>query len=267
MTLKVLVCDDEPIAIGRMTALLRHFPDVEIVGTAIDGAEALLACRSARPDLILLDIEMPGLDGFEVVRQVIDLHGDQAPLITVVTAFRRFAPDAYDTGAVDFLSKPVRLSRLEQSVARARRMVAARQAEKTLEQLEEKVASLKAGHEEEQKPHVWVHRRGEVVRVDLEDVDRVSAEGPYVRLHLKDRSYLHREAIASMEERLGRIGHVRVHRSHLVRIAHVSGIRRTPHGGSELILRDGGLVPVGRSYAKEVRRHVLQRDRHHTLGK
>ena len=257
MSLRVLVCDDEPIAVGRMTSLLGRLPDVEVVGTAMDGAAALAAFRSSGADLILLDIEMPGLDGFDVVRELSDMHGDQAPLITFVTAFRRFAPEAFDSGVVDFLSKPVRLARLETSVERARRLIASRQAEARLVQLEQKVATLRHAGDEDAKTHVWVHRRGEVLRVNLEDVERISAEGPYVRLHLPDRSYLHREPIASIQRRLDPRRYVRVHRSHLVGVAHVSAIRRTFHGGSELILRNGERIPVGRSHAKQVRRSIF----------
>lgn len=257
--LRILVCDDEPIAVGRLTALLGRLPEVEVVATAANGNEALCAFRSSRPDLILLDIEMPGIDGFDVAGEISRLAGDQAPFVTFVTAFRHFAPDAFDSGAVDFLSKPVRLSRLEKSVERARRLVASRQAETRLVALEQTVGAMRRAQHDGTSPHVWVHRRGEMVRVDLEDVDRVSAEGPYVRLHLSDRTYLHREAIASIEARLGTNGHLRVHRSHLVRIAFVAGVRRTLHGASELVLQDGDRIPVGRSHAKEVRRRLLQR--------
>ena len=261
MTLRILVCDDEPIAVSRLVALLARMPDVEVVATAIDGRSTLAAVAETSPDLLLLDIEMPGPDGFEIVRSIERIAaagGGDPPLVTFVTAYRRLAPEAFDSGAVDFLSKPVRAERLETCIARARRQVAARNAETRLADLERKVGAMEAGRMGAEDPHVWVQRRGEVVRIDLDSVDRVAAEGPYVRLHANGSTYLHREAISLIETRLGRCTHLRVHRSHIVRVGQVSRIRRTPHGGAELVLRDGDQVPVGRSYAKDVRRRLLQ---------
>jgi DNA-binding LytR/AlgR family response regulator len=257
--LRVLVCDDEPIAVSRLSELLARFEDVDVVATASNGDEALSAIRTSTPDLIFLDIEMPGRDGFDVVGELSRIDPGRAPLVTFVTAFRHFAPEAFDSGAVDFLSKPVRMSRLERSLDRARRLVASRNAEKRLLAAERTVDALRRAQDGRGKPHVWVHRRGEVVRVDLDNVDRVSAEGPYVRLHLRSGTHLHRESISSIEARLSTMGHLRVHRSHLVALAHVAGIRRTLHGASELILQNGDRIPVGRSHAREVRRRLLDK--------
>lgn len=257
--LRVLVCDDEPIAVSRLSDLLTRFEDVEVVATASNGDEALSAIRTSGPDLVFLDIEMPGRDGFDVAGELSRMDAEHVPLVTFVTAYRQFAPEAFDSGAVDFLSKPVRMARLERSLDRARRLVASRRAEKRLLAVERTVDALRCAQDGRGKPHVWVHRRGEVVRVDLDSVDRVSAEGPYVRLHMSNGTFLHREPIASIEARLSTLGHLRVHRSHVVRLAQVAGIRRTLHGASELILRNGDRIPVGRSHAKEVRRRLLDR--------
>jgi DNA-binding LytR/AlgR family response regulator len=260
VTLRVLVCDDEPIAVARLVALLSRVEDVEVVATALDGPAALAAIESTRPDMLLLDIEMPGPDGFDVVRLIekrAEADGIPAPLVTFVTAYRRLAPEAFDSGVTDFLSKPVRSARLEQCIARTRRVLAGRQAEARLPVLEKALGALRAERPGSEAAHVWVQRRGEMVRIDLETVERVCAEGAYVRLHSNGATYLHRDAISVMATRLAPVGHVRVHRSHIVRIDRVSSIRRTPHGGAELILRDGAGVPVGRSYAKAVRRRLL----------
>lgn len=260
MTLRVLVCDDEPIAVARMVSLLSRIPDVAVVATALDGPAALAAMEETRPDLMLLDIEMPGPDGFDIVRSIERLAAAgsiRAPLVTFVTAYRRLAPDAFDSGVTDFLSKPVRAERLEQCITRARRLVTALDAQSRLAVLEERVGTLQAGLKATEPPHVWVQRRGEFVRVELGAVERVSAEGPYVRLYANGTTYLHREAIGSMEALLPEAAHVRVHRSHIVLVGQVSRIKRTLHGGAELIMRDGSQIPVGRSYAKCVRRRLL----------
>lgn len=263
MTLRVLICDDEPMAVSRMVGLLARIPDVEVVATALDGPAALAAIPKAQPDLVLMDIEMPGPDGFDIVREAerrAEEEGGLPPLVTFVTAYRRLAPEAFDSGAVDFLSKPVRLSRLEQCISRARRQASARNAEARIAHLEERVGTLQAQRLGADTPHVWVQRRGEVIRIDLKCIECVHAEGPYVRLHTGGSTFLYREAIGLMETRLGPVAHIRVHRSYIVQVGQVSRIRRTAHGGAELVLRGGALVPVGRSYAKATRRRLLHLD-------
>lgn len=261
--LRVLVCDDEPLAVSRLCSLLGRLPDVEVVGTAEEGEQALSLVIDARPDLLLLDIEMPGLDGFDVVERLNadDRSQDGSPLVAFVTAFRRFAPEAFDSGAIDFLSKPVRLGRLERTIERARRAVEGREATRRLIDLQGKLESLRGGGEPWRDAHVWISRRGETIRIDLDQVDWVAAEGAYVRLHVDGASFLHREPIGSIVAKLDPSRFVRVHRSHLVRIGHVASVRRTLHGGGELILRSDQRVPLGRSYAKDARRRIVDRDR------
>ena len=255
---RVVICDDEPLANQRLASLLSRISDVEIVGTASDGREVLSLIETERPDLVLLDIEMPGMDGFDVVEQLPKL-GDSdsdAPLIGFVTAFRRFAPQAFDSGAIDFLPKPVRLSRLEKTFERARQALAGREAERRLIELQGMLEGLRDKPNPYRDAHVWVPRRGEIVRIDLEQVDRVAAEGAYVRLHVDTSSFLHREPISSVETRLDPARFVRVHRSHLVRVDQVLSIRRTIHGGGELVLRTGERIPLGRKYTREARQRL-----------
>lgn len=254
---RVLVCDDEPLAVSRVTSLLGRIANVELVGTAADGEEALERLATIQPDLLLLDIEMPGLDGFDVIErlQSPDRAPGTAPLVAFFTAYRRFAPEAFDSGAIDFLSKPVRLRRLERTIERAREAVEGREAVRRLRDLQGRLEHLREG-----RAHVWISRRGEVIRVDLDHVDRVAAEGAYVRLHVDHDSFLHREPISSIEAKLDPSRFVRVHRSHIVHTGGVTSIRRTLHGGSELTLRSGERVPLGRRYAKEARRRLLDRE-------
>jgi DNA-binding LytR/AlgR family response regulator len=257
--LRVLLCDDEPLALTRLGALLDQIPGVAVAGSARDGHEVLAAVARDRPDLLLLDIERPGLDGFDVIERLgsVEPGTVDVPLVAFVTAFRRFAPEAYECGAIDFLSKPVRLSRLERSIDRARAATAGREARRRLADLQDNLDTLRGDQDEWRGAHVWVPRRGEVVRVDLEQVERITAEGAYVRLFVGDATFLHREAIGSIEQRLNPARFVRVHRSHVVRMDQVASVRRTIHGGGELILRDGECVPLGRRHAKEARRRLF----------
>ncbi len=256
---RVLICDDEPLAVARLEGLLALIPGVEVVGTAMNGRDAVAAIRHHAPDLAMLDIEMPDMDGFDVV-EALEHDGPGArdvPLIAFVTAFRRFAPQAFDSGAIDFLSKPVRLARLETTIDRVRQAIAGREARRRLLDLQGMLDALRDHRDPYRDVHVWVQRRGEMVRVDLDQLDRVSAEGAYVRLYLESTSFLHRAPIGSIEARLDPQRFIRVHRSHIVRVDHVATIRRTLHGASELNLRDGERLPVGRKFAKPTRARLL----------
>ncbi|MEO5866917.1 MAG: LytTR family DNA-binding domain-containing protein [Sphingomonas sp.] len=258
---RVLICDDEPLAITRLQGLLATIPDVEIVGTALTGRDAITAIKREAPDLALLDIEMPDMDGFDVVEALCGGgHArPEAPLIAFVTAFRRFAPQAFDSGAIDFLSKPVRLPRLKTMIDRARLAVAARDARQRLHELQNMLDALREHRDPYRDAHVWVQRRGEMARVDLHQVDRVSAEGAYVRLFVDSNSFLHREPIGSIATRLDPARFIRVHRSHIVRVDHVASIHRTLHGASELNMRDGERLPLGRKFAKLARARLFER--------
>ena len=254
---RILICDDEPLAVARLVSMLSRLPDVEVVATSTSGRQAIGLIAEARPDLLLIDIEMPEVDGFDVVEEMASLEAEQLPLVAFVTAYRRFAPQAFDSGAIDFLSKPVRLNRLAVTLHRAREALAGREAKRRLEELQGMLGALRNNHDPEREAHIWVPRRGEMIRVDLERIDRVAAEGAYVRLHVGTDSFLHREAIGAIELRLDSAKFQRVHRSHLLRLDHVASIRRTIHGGGELILQSGERIPLGRKYARVARLRLL----------
>jgi DNA-binding LytR/AlgR family response regulator len=261
--LRVLLCDDEPLAVERLASMLRRIAFVEIVAATTDAEEALALIARERPDLAFLDVEMPGLDGFDLVEAICRLRLDPSPpLIAFVTAHRQFAFDAFDVGAVDFLSKPVRMARLEQTLQRARAALDARDAARRLDDMQQAIESIRQEKaDRDDNAHVWVQRRGENVRIALEQLDRVEAEGAYVRLHTGALSYLHRAPITEIEARLHPERFVRVHRSHIVRSDYVASVRRTVHGGSELILRGGERIPIGRKYAGKAKASLMGRSR------
>jgi DNA-binding LytR/AlgR family response regulator len=259
--LRVLICDDEPLAIRRLSSMLSRIPDIDVVAAVGSGREALDLLAGLEIDLALLDIEMPDIDGFDVVEEIAakNKEGTNLPLVAFVTAYRRFAPQAFESGAIDFLSKPVRLARLERTLERAREALAGREARRRLIDLQGVLNSLRDAHDPYREGHLWVPRRGEMIRIDFDQVERVTAEGAYVRLHVESNSFLHREPIGSIESKFDPDRFMRVHRSHLIRIDHIGAIRRTLHGAAELQLRDGEKIPVGRKYARDVRRRLLSR--------
>lgn len=251
--LRVLVADDEPLAVDRLRRLLGQLPDIALVGTAGNGEDALAMIRQLAPDVVLLDIKMPLLDGFDVIEQQL---GARPPAIIFVTAFHRFAVKAFDVAAADYILKPVRLARLATAIERARALTARPEVAHdpaALLALAESLRRSTAAGEPDLDDDLWVQRHGEFVRVPIARLERATAEGEYVRLHLGAHSYLHREPIGHLAERLARRGFIRVHRSAVVRSDLVTATRRTRYGRLAVILADGSEQTVGRKYADAVR--------------
>jgi DNA-binding LytR/AlgR family response regulator len=257
--MKVAVCDDEMLAVERLTRMLQRIDDVTIVGTAQNGREALGLIGETRPDAIFLDIEMPALDGFDVVEALASAQAiGPPPLIVFVTAYPQFAAHAFDTGAIDFLIKPVRSTRLETAVARVRDVLEKREAARRLSELASQLDALRAESRALSSPanEIWVHRRAERVRVDLDTIELVQAEGEYVRLFVGDQSYLHRASVGSIVAQLDPARFMRVHRSYVVRLDLIAKIRRKMAGSYILALSDGREIPLGRHYRADLLRQT-----------
>ena len=256
--LRVLICDDEPLALDRLTGLLAQCADVEIAGQAFTGQALLADVGAIMPDLILLDIEMPRVDGFDVVEALSRMAWTapaMPPLIIFVTAHPETAVRAYETGALDFISKPVRLSRLEQALKRAHVAKAQCEAGRRLAELSAQLDELKqarAGAGE--APHLWVRRGAESLRLEVGLVDWVEAEGEYVRIHSGADSYLERGSLSEMAALLGPFGFIRVHRSAMVNTGRVISVERKRWGDLVLHLTTGVAVPVGKTYRDAARR-------------
>ena len=253
--IRVVLVDDETLAVDRLRGLLAHFADIQVVGTAHSGDAALDQVASLHPDAVLLDVEMPILDGFDVVEELARLGGP-TPLIVFVTAFPRFAASAFDTGAIDFLTKPVRLTRLEAAVDRLRRALADRTANERLSELAGQLEALRqerGGAGIHAPNHLWVRCRGEAVRVDLDRLVAIEAEGEYVRLFTGEASYLHRASVTAMMERLNPARFLRIHRSYIIDRNRIVSVRRRATGGYELLTDAGRTLPVGRNFRAMVR--------------
>lgn len=256
--MRVVVCDDEILAVERLQRMLTRIDDVTITGTAQNGREALGLIAETAPDALFLDIEMPALDGFDVVEALAADADTVPPLIVFVTAFPQFAAHAFETGAVDFLIKPVRFTRLEIAVGRVRDIIEQRDARRRLVELASQLDALRAEGGQTAAPtnEIWVHRRAERVRVDLDLVELVQAEGEYVRLFVGDQSFLHRASIGSIAARLDAARFMRVHRSYIVRLDLIAKIRRKTAGGYNLLLTSRTEIPLGRLYRAALLRHT-----------
>lgn len=248
MSLRCLIVDDEPVAIRRLQSLLRGMPGVEVAGTAGAAQAALDLVGFARPDLLFLDIEMPGLSGLELVRR---LDRDRPPVVIFVTAFGRYALDAFDLAGADYLLKPVEPERLAEAVERARAVVAGRHAVEQVAELRAVVAALRG---QDGELALWAPDGSGRRRLPLSSLVWLQAERDYVRLHTAERSYLVRDRISAFEARLPKDAFLRVHRSAIVRLSAMTGLRRLGDRAYELIADGGHVIPVGRSYAIQARR-------------
>jgi two-component system, LytTR family, response regulator AlgR len=239
--LKILIADDEPLAAERLQLLLAKCSGVDLIGTASDGESAVRMAQALNPDVLLLDISMPGLDGIDVARAI--AGPDSSPAVVFVTAFDRFAVAAFEVAAVDYLMKPVDPERLERALGRARAYVRqlreepGRAPSKTSQWLDEFWASDITG----------------LVRIAARDVDRVSAERDYMRLHVGRRSWLIHHSMTALEDGLDPELFVRLHRSAIVRRDFITGFTRNQSGRWIARLADGGEQPVGRLYSDRVR--------------
>jgi DNA-binding LytR/AlgR family response regulator len=252
--MRVAVCDDELLAVERLTRMLSRIDGVTIEGTAQNGRDALALIARTTPDAIFLDIEMPALDGFDVVEVLAATPDGPSPLIVFVTAYPQFAAHAFDTGAIDFLIKPVRSARLETAVERIRDVLDKRDAARRLDELASQLDALRAESRAMSSPanEIWVHRRAERVRVDLDTIELVQAEGEYVRLFVGGQSYLHRASVGAIVAQLDPGRFMRVHRSYVVRLDLIAKIRRKMAGSYLLALSDGREIPLGRHYRAEL---------------
>ncbi len=243
--MRVLLVDDEALALDRLTALVADIDGAEVVGAASNGDEALAQIVALKPDLVVLDIQMPGRNG---LRTAADIALDPRPEIVFVTAHEHYAPDAFDVDAADYLLKPVRFDRLRQAVERARRRKALREQAARAGVLEEQVQSLKAGAADARdEAAFWVPERHGQRRVPFDSISWIEAARDYVLLHTDLRSHMLRITMAALEEKLAGSALRRVHRSAFVRPDRVTEIRRE-HRSVTLVLADGAQVPVGPSY-------------------
>jgi two-component system, LytTR family, response regulator len=254
--LRVLVVDDEALGRVRVEDLLRHEPDVDIVGTASDGPSAVAAIRSLAPDLVFLDVQMPGLSGVEVVREI---GADAMPATIFVTAFDQYAIQAFDVAAVDYLVKPFDDERFEQAFGRARRHLTLAGLDRLRGQLlavlqgaptPPAASAPSAGRPD----HILVDRRGTVEAVPVAAIDYIVASGPYARLQVGDRRHVIRESMRALEARLDPTRFLRIHRSVIVRLDLVEALERTPSSEVVVRLRSGARLRVSRS-----RRAALER--------
>jgi DNA-binding LytR/AlgR family response regulator len=245
--MRVLLVDDEALALDRLRTLFADIEDVEVIGAANDGDQALAMIGAHAPDVVILDIQMPGRNG---LRTAAALDSETRPEIIFVTAHEHYAPDAFEVDAADYLLKPVRFDRLRQAVNRARRRRELREQAEKSGKLSEEVEALKSktGTRAADDAGFWVPERNGHRWVPIDTIGWIEAARDYVLLHTDTRSHMLRATMSALEEKLQGSELMRVHRSAFVRPAKVAEVRRA-NRSLTLVLDDGAHVQVGPSYA------------------
>ncbi|HXI20990.1 MAG TPA: LytTR family DNA-binding domain-containing protein [Gemmatimonadales bacterium] len=241
MTIRSVIVDDEPLARRAVRrGLLRH-PDIEILGECGDGESAVQAIRALRPNLVFLDIQMPEMDGFQVLRRVGARH---MPVTIFVTAHDRFAIRAFETNAIDYLLKPYARHRFDRALERARERIAARGDQPGADRTAESLASLAAT--ERHAERLAIPENGRIVFVPTRDIDWIEADGNNVRLHLGSRIRMFRETLTRLEARLDPTQFLRIHRSTIVNVRRIREIEPWVRGYHRVVLEGGTELRMSR---------------------
>jgi two-component system LytT family response regulator len=243
-TIRTLIVDDEPLARERIKRFLAAEPDLELVGECAEGHEAVAAIRTLKPDLVFLDIQIPELDGFGVLKAI---GIAQMPAVIFVTAYDRYALQAFDVNALDYLLKPYNRERFRKAVERAR----AQLSNGAKGELNERLLSLLENFKTEQPRHLerlMIKSSGRVFFLRAEELDWIEAEGNYLRVHVGRESHLVRETMNRLASKLDPDKFLRIHRSTLVNIERIKELQPLFSGDYVVILRDGKQLTLSRSY-------------------
>lgn len=251
-SIRVLIADDEALARDRIADLLEHETNVVIVGTASTGLEAIDAIRTLNPDLVFLDVQMPGRTGLEVVDEI---GAETMPATIFVTAFDKFALNAFDRAAVDYLVKPFDDDRFAQAFRRARKMIELEEVQEVTQRL---LSLLHEPPPETPAPkhdyleRISVEQRGQVRVVPVDKVDYITADGPYAELHVGDRVFAIRERMQTLDDRLDPAVFFRIHRSAIVRLDRIDTLLRHPGGDYGVRLKTGAELSLSRGRRDEL---------------
>src|SRR5687768_12250564 len=243
VAITALIVDDEPLARKRIRRLLRAATDLTIVGEAASGEEALRIVDEQAPQVMFLDVQMPRMDGFEVVRSIPE---ESRPLIVFVTAYQQYALDAFRAAAVQYLVKPLERESLRLALTRVRELLAARSNPSLtafLERVQQRTTFMQ---------HVAVKSRGRVRLVPVDEIDWFESAGNYVRLHVGSERFLLRQTMHGLERKLDPAQFVRIHRTTIVNVQRIRDTRPASHGDHIIVLHDGTQLQMSRAYRERL---------------
>jgi two-component system LytT family response regulator len=264
MTIRAILVDDEKLAIQGLELRLANHPDVEIVDTCLNGREAIRSIKTNKPDLVFLDIQMPGFDGFSVVSGLMEV---EPPLFVFVTAYSDHAIRAFEAQATDYLMKPVEEARLADTLDRVRQRLAEKkgveEAGRLMEALTEHAPDAAEEMADSDGPAsnrfeklINIKDRGQIFRVDVDTIERIDAAGDYMCIYTGDNTLILRETMKDLERRLDPRRFQRIHRSTIVNLDLVKQVKPHTNGECFLVLDSGAQVKVSRSYRDVVARFV-----------
>jgi two-component system LytT family response regulator len=249
--IRVIIVDDELLGRTVIREMLRREPDFTVVGECANGHEAIAAINVERPELIFLDVQMPELDGFDVLAA---LDAEQLPLVIFVTAYDQYAVSAFEVHAVDYLLKPFDRERFGKALQRAKEQLQREHLNQAPADVSQRILALL--EEQRAKPkyleRLVIKTNGRIFFLKTEEIDWISAEGNYVNLHIKRDSYLLRETISHLESQLDPRRFARIHRSQIVNLDRIRELHHWSHGEYKVILHNGEELMLSRSYREKL---------------
>jgi two-component system LytT family response regulator len=252
MNIRTLIVDDEPLGRGGISARLKDEPDIEIIDECANGRLAIEAICRHSPDLLFLDVQMPGMSGFEVLETI---GASAVPVVIFVTAYDEYALRAFDVHALDYLLKPIDDERFKLALERARAHLTQKRDSTLSKRFETLLTNLKAQSPPSQSANRFVIKSGgRIFFVKAEEIDWIDADKDYVRLHVGTQAHLLRETMAAMEARLGN-GFLRIHRSVIVNAERIKELQPWFNGEYQVILANGTQLKSSRSYRDRLRAH------------
>src|ERR1700693_5139853 len=223
--IRAVIVDDEPLARSNLTVLLHLHPEIEIVSQCASGMEALSVIRNLNPDLVFLDVEMPECDGFDVLEMV---GSDMPPAVVFVTAYDKYALRAFEAGAVDYLLKPFDDGRFERALNRTKERI------------------VQGRSSKRRREHLAVKSAGQLTFLKISEIDWIGAADYYSCLHVGAKSHLLRRSLAELDEELDQSAFCRIHRSTIVKLDRVRGLKLNENGEYDVLLRDGARLRLSR---------------------
>ncbi|HVL66122.1 MAG TPA: LytTR family DNA-binding domain-containing protein [Vicinamibacterales bacterium] len=247
---RTLIADDEPLGRERLRSLLAQEDWIEVVGEVGDGPAAIAAIQKLKPELVFLDVQMPGATGFEVIDAI---GAARMPFVVFVTAYDQYALKAFDVHAVDYLLKPFDRERFQSGLAKVRRHIERRSSGELERRLLELVQDLRPSSRVDR---FVIKAGGRVFFVRAEDIDWIEAAGNYVKLHVGSEAHLFRETMNALEARLNPDVFYRIHRSHIVNIERVRELQPWFNGEYVVFLKDGTRLTLSRGYREKLQERL-----------
>jgi two-component system LytT family response regulator len=259
MNIRVLIVDDEPLARQGVALRLQHYPDIEVIGEASNGSEALEVIERRKPDLVFLDIQMPTLNGIEMMRK---LPLQQHPFVIFLTAFDEYVMRAFEVHAIDYLLKPVDDARFSAALQHARRVLGNQGAAEYHQRMQQLLGPREPGTPQPPLRQLSVRRGKQVRFVAVEEIDWIEAQGDYAEIHVGTRTHLIRESLNVLDTRLDLARFLRIHRSAIVQINRIAHISTLPNRDCSVTLHNGTSLRVSRTYSEHLRKLLRNKALH-----